>query len=347
MPETQYTDLRVAISFLEGCRDRSPVLYDLRWQAVLNMLTLPEERAEKDGRAFVPAEFGEREYERRDGTNYKAVLRKKEAVEHVSMAVLDYDDGVAPKQAWQHFRSNEHAIYSTHSHRRGKPKFRVVLPLAEPVAAGHWESAWLHLRDAARINGHDIDLACSDASRLYYMPSHPPGTKPGFRYNAGELLTLPAWEHPDIQARQGSEWLSAIVANLDTGGPEITLPEWLSDKGVTYRPKRGAADIYQLERCPWSSEHSSGTDGWGHAAVLVKDGKWAFSCCHATCKERGRGWPDFRILVAGPKKEYSPREDFKVGFGRPHLADSEPGLGPLSGDQHELEGVGPAGGDRE
>ena len=58
--QTQH-DFRVAIAFLEGCKDRRPVNYDLKWQGVINLLAQPEEREEKDGPAFVPAEFGVRE----------------------------------------------------------------------------------------------------------------------------------------------------------------------------------------------------------------------------------------------------------------------------------------------
>jgi len=305
-------DLRVAVAFLQGAMDRRPVNYDMQWQAVINLLSRPEERDEKDGRAFVPAEFGLREYTRKDGTIYEAVLRRKNAVETVSMGVCDYDHGVSPRQAIRHWRKYEHVIYTTHSHRKGNPRFRVVLPLVEPIAPAKWKSSWLHFRDMGRIGGETIDLACSDASRLYYLPSHPPGVRPRFHYNPGKLLRLPTTTHRDLRK---NSLLTKIRANLPKPPSTTTLPDWLHANGVTFRPKTGDPDVCQLPECPWSSDHASGTDGWGHAVVFTQsDGSWAFSCCHATCKEHRRGWRDFRERVA-PRSD-SRAESFTLKLGR-------------------------------
>ncbi len=316
------SELRVVLSFLDSAEDRKPVLYELKWLGFVNLLSQSEERTTKDGKAFVPAEFGEREYTGRDGSIYKAMLRKKSSVEHVSMAVLDYDSGVTPKQAARHFRGFEHVIYTTHSHRKVKPKFRVVLPLAEPIPADLWVSAWLHLRDFACIDGHAIDLACSDASRLYYLPSHPSGIKSLFRHNEGELLTLPDSEHPELVRAASRNWLASL--KIKSSAPDVSLGEWLVDKGVECRPKSGASEVYQLPECPWGSEHASGTDGWGHAAVLVRDEKWAFACCHDTCISNGRGWADFRETVS-PKPAFEPRKEFKLAFGRSNVRKAKAG----------------------
>ena len=73
--KTQH-DIRVAIAFLDNCEDRKPVNYDLKWQGVVNLLADSEERAQKDGRAFVPAEFGVRNYTGKDGWGHAAVFPK-------------------------------------------------------------------------------------------------------------------------------------------------------------------------------------------------------------------------------------------------------------------------------
>jgi hypothetical protein len=311
--KTQH-DYRVAIAFLDGATDRSPVNCDLKWQGVINLLSRPDERREKDGRAFVPAEFGLREYTRKDGTTYEAVLRRAKAVEWVSMGVCDYDHGVTPKQAARLWQDYEHVIYTTHSHRKGKPRFRVVLPLAEPIPAEHWKSAWRHFRDMGRVGSQTIDLACSDASRLYYLPSHPPGVRPRSRYNPGKLLSLPTTTHRELRK---NNLLTKIRANLPKPSSITTLllPDWLLSKGVNFRPKPGDPEVCQLPECPWSAEHASGTDDWGHAVVFTQDdGRWAFSCCHTTCKERGRGWRDFREHVA--PRSAPGVERFTVKLGR-------------------------------
>lgn len=317
---TTYTDLRVAFSFLDNRSDRKPTLYDLSWQAVINILSTSEERKEKDGPAFVPAEFGEFEYKGRDGGEYKAVLRKKKAVLSVSMAVLDYEGGATPSQVRKHFEDFEFLMHTTHSHTKAKPKFRVGLPLAKPIAAEKWESVWLHLRDLSNIDGNSIDIACSDASRLYYLPSHVPGNKHAFYYNAGKLLELPKREHHEVLSRRMEAAFKLSAAPMEKArnkGKEVTLEQWLNDNRVYYQPKPGDSSVFQLDRCPWSAEHESGTDGLGHSCVhTMSDGRWAFSCCHATCKTNSRGWKDFREAVAGPKKEFKKDGEFKLTFGR-------------------------------
>lgn len=319
-----HDDLRLDVSFISGVEDRRPVNYEaFPWTGIVNMLSQSEERTGKDGRAIIPAKFGEREYTRgSDGSKYTDVLRRKSAVEHISMGILDYDAGIGPKEAYRHFKhlGLEHVIYTTHSHTVEKPKFRVVIPFAETIEADVWDNVWLHLRDLATIDEHSIDLACSDAARLYYLPSHRAGTKPLFHHEPGELLVLPTTQHPDIQRALDKEksrrWLASInVASYSSDNEMPSLGQWLSDNRVDCIQKPGDADVFQLQKCPWGSEHTKGLDGLGHAAVMDKGDKWGFACCHDTCIDNGRSWKDFRQLVA-PKKETTFSEDFKLTFGR-------------------------------
>jgi primase-polymerase (primpol)-like protein len=68
-------------------------------------------------------------------------------------------------------------------------------------------------------------------------------------------------------------------------GKGITLKDFLDKHNVAYRTKN---DVFQLHECPWSSSHTDESDGVGHAAVFtLSDGRWAFSCCHNHCEDRG------------------------------------------------------------
>jgi hypothetical protein len=65
------------------------------------------------------------------------------------------------------------------------PRWRVVVPLAEPVSAEHWRDVWL--RDRAALCP-EADPSCKDASRRYYVPSHESGA-------LHQATHHPAWRH--------------------------------------------------------------------------------------------------------------------------------------------------------
>ncbi len=135
---------------------------------------------DKDGLLFSPVTFrGER------------VLQ--DAVLTVTALVLDYDDGTPPEQAIEPWDGYDFTIYTTHSHMRitrkdplPKPKFRIVLPLAEPVTPGAFRAMWAWA--ATRAVGK-IDPACKDLFRRYYWPARHPDAPDHFAiHNPGRLL---------------------------------------------------------------------------------------------------------------------------------------------------------------
>jgi hypothetical protein len=96
--------------------------------------------------------------------------RAKASVRSVSMLVLDQDSGVGWQEAVDPFHRVQYLVHSSYSHTQEKPKFRIIIPLAAPVAGEDWPLVWSHLtRDAI-----EPDPACKDASRVYFLPSRPP-----------------------------------------------------------------------------------------------------------------------------------------------------------------------------
>lgn len=91
--------------------------------------------------------------------------RSKSSVIEVCMIVLDYDDGTTIESAVGTWGAYAHVVYTTPSHTPELPKFRVVLPLAEPVPADRWGAVW---RWAEERSGRQVDPKCKDASRIYY-----------------------------------------------------------------------------------------------------------------------------------------------------------------------------------
>jgi P4 family phage/plasmid primase-like protien len=88
--------------------------------------------------------------------------------------VLDFDDGTNPLEVTRPIDEQGYCyiIHTTHSHARELPKFRVVMPLAEPVSGAQWEGFWR--RATAHFGNDQADKKAKDASRIYYVPSCPP-----------------------------------------------------------------------------------------------------------------------------------------------------------------------------
>ena len=96
--------------------------------------------------------------------------RSKSNVIAVSMLVLDQDNGVGWEEAIEPFSAFKYLVHSSYNHTAEKPKYRIIIPLAHPVAGKDWPVVWNHLTK----NAVDPDPACKDASRVYFLPSRPP-----------------------------------------------------------------------------------------------------------------------------------------------------------------------------
>jgi hypothetical protein len=96
------------------------------------------------------------------------VKRGADVVIHVSCLVLDHDDGTPIAEATTPWEDYFHIVHTTWSHTPEHPKFRVVLPLAEPVLPQHWPAVWKWTE--ARV-GHSVDLSSKSIGRIYGLPT--------------------------------------------------------------------------------------------------------------------------------------------------------------------------------
>lgn len=95
-------------------------------------------------------------------------VRGATGVEAVTALVLDFDDGTAIEEAMRPWMDWPFILHTTWSHREDKPRFRLVLVLADPVPAAAWPRAW---NWAAERAGRKADAKCKDPSRLYLGPA--------------------------------------------------------------------------------------------------------------------------------------------------------------------------------
>jgi hypothetical protein len=151
------------ISLFSNKRDVKPQLVTRSWAELLERISKPQIRAEKDGILFSPATF-------------VPPQRLNLNAQELSLLVLDCDHGADFDSLIVSMRLVRCAftIYSTHSHCRvtdnnpnAEPRFRVVIPLIKPIPAAEFPLLWTW---AAQLNGLTVDRQAKDPSRMFYTP---------------------------------------------------------------------------------------------------------------------------------------------------------------------------------
>ncbi|MEM8994784.1 MAG: hypothetical protein AAGF23_08335 [Acidobacteriota bacterium] len=96
--------------------------------------------------------------------------RGGERVVHLSCLVLDYDSGVGIREATERFEEYFHIAHTTWSHTPRHPKFRVILPLAEPVHPADWRRVydWAEAR-----SGRAVDPTGKGVGTTFALPAVP------------------------------------------------------------------------------------------------------------------------------------------------------------------------------
>jgi hypothetical protein len=188
--------LNLTVNIVATCKDKTPIESTLTWRQLRNdflvkvlrtgkmtqaeyIAASKEERAEdKDGYGMVPATM-----------KVAAAGRIQANINKVTLIVLDIDDGVGLSEARAILTGYEAVVHTTYSHTSSKPKFRIVLPLKSPVEP---DGAKLLFDFFQKMFGGRLDRACTDASRLFYLPACPCDSKDEFiaYHLPGKLLEL-------------------------------------------------------------------------------------------------------------------------------------------------------------
>ncbi len=151
-----------AVAFFDRTSDNAPKQKHLSLDELPALFTTHTTRADKEGPLFSPALYHPRKQ------------RKAENVEAVSCLVFDFDGDADPLEITRQLDEQGlcYTIYTTWSHTRAAPKFRIVIPLAAPVAGEQWQS--FYRRAAIHYGQGKADPKCKDASRIFYLPACPP-----------------------------------------------------------------------------------------------------------------------------------------------------------------------------
>jgi hypothetical protein len=176
--ETPASATSFAIALFEGYNRPTVEQRMVGLDQLVTMLTTVRELGDKrQARCWSPTLYAD------DVTS-----RSNAGVAEVSALVFDCDR-VAPDP--QRLDGVCWIGHTTWSHTTAAPRWRVTVPLAQPVPATSWGDVWRRARAALCP---EADPSCKDASRQYYLPSRPAGVAPETGYHPGPLLdprTLP------------------------------------------------------------------------------------------------------------------------------------------------------------
>lgn len=180
---------KIVISLFKNEKDNTPQQRTLTWEQCRRLLfSASSPRALKGGFAFSPV-------------SYRPMAKRGvNGVDMVYCAVFDVEHHGSFDQVRPLLDGYEYVCHSSYSHTLGHPRYRIVLPLTRPVPALEWPVVW------ARLNlwaGEINDPNTKDASRIYYLPSHPPGVQGHFLvHGEGRFLDVDELPHPPPQQGQ-------------------------------------------------------------------------------------------------------------------------------------------------
>lgn len=164
------------IAWFLHARDRIPKRKILTIDQLSTRLTRFDERDEKDGPLWSPTVY------------QPGATRAAAHVQSLCCAVADIDSKADLDAITEAAAGWFYVLHSTFSFTAEAPKFRLVLPLAEPVERDNWAEFWAGLRLHLSISGIHLDEACKDPSRIYYLPSCRPKAERLAYTNDGNLL---------------------------------------------------------------------------------------------------------------------------------------------------------------
>ncbi len=194
-------------------------------------------------------------------------------------------------------------VYTTWSNQPEWPRFRLVVPFANPVPAERWLPATEY---AVQVLGLEpfrggLDLpVLRDTARMHFLPGAPVPASIRRWQVAGDLLTVPLDQLQEIEVPElpRMPWQEAILRNrAGTGSTwsrqyqvnkrpadfqSLNLPALLRAMGVQVgRPQSYSGGTKWRTHCPWASEHTHGLDD-DSAVVIHVPGHWpVWKCAHS------------------------------------------------------------------
>jgi hypothetical protein len=232
--------------------------------------------------------------------------RALDRVEFAYALTLDFDDGATTlDEAARLFPRVCGVAYTTYSSTPKTPKLRLVLLCSRPITPEEYSRLWAWANRRCVKKRHPIDVSACDASRFWFLPSHPFGcTTYAWRELRGRVLDVDKVLR--IAAARHIDVLPGQRAGGTRPGPrkdvDVPASETLLGRAFTHAEKvlDTRDDGTMLVTCPWEGRHTSG-DCASSTVVFPSTSATArghFHCKHAHCV--GRTARD--VLLALPRR---------------------------------------------
>jgi hypothetical protein len=168
-------DVEFGVSMLESIEDNHPQAVTTTWPRLVRGLTRHLHIIDKrQARLWSPARYA------------PGATRGKAGVLDVAVFAFDIDDGTRPETVAYWLHGLDAVIDSSFSHTDEHPKLRVIIRVSSRIPSDEYDSAWRRANQHL-LRGH-VDPSTKDVSRMYFLPSCPPGAQPVAMVLEGEPL---------------------------------------------------------------------------------------------------------------------------------------------------------------
>jgi hypothetical protein len=191
--------------------------------------------------------------------------RGGENVIHLSCLVLDYDEGSSIENASATWQDYFHLLHTTFSHRPERPKFRLILPLAEPVPAAEWHKVY---EWAQERTGHTVDPTGKSIGSTFALPQVPDKTSPRVAWTRPGPLLDPVLEGliakaadppPKLEAKEPNHFRIPIANKEVVEGsfpPDSGDAPSVEEEEIDPELLEPVADEDWLNTFPWDKQDS-------------------------------------------------------------------------------------------
>lgn len=155
-------------------------------------------------------------------------------------------------------------VHTTFTSAPGALKSRTIIPISRPMNPDEHALVWRVLADALGRGGVEVDGACKDPSRAFFVPSRPPSGVYEHASIAGEALDVDAWIDVGRVMREADEAERAAEARRLAMRAPRRLPVAPAGKADTFERARR-----YLATMPPAIAGQRGHDATFRAALIV------------------------------------------------------------------------------
>ena len=188
--------------------------------------------------------------------------RGKVHAEKITCLVYDMDDGIAPFDSWRLFSDYNVIAHTSFSHKPQFHKYRIILPLANPIPACEWNRASIagvNLWNETVKRGAPDGKAIVDNARMYFR----------FALPVSDLST----SHPLHPAHNHEFGYWESGAFLDLKYDHIKIAKPVMPQNAIYTPKKGGVvgkrDLMLMPDARLSVANSVGAEINGNVARKI------------------------------------------------------------------------------